>query len=884
MNKRIYRAVIIYAVLVVAAVYVYPTIGWMTLSQEARNTRLDAWEAEDSEYHEPAIVRDTAKSIKRWAQFDRSKVVTLGLDLQGGVHMVVGFDLTEELKEQGMTDEYLQNLILRRIRRRINDFEAKDPIIQAAGTKQIQIQLPGEQDIDRAVELIKKTAYLTFHIVAGPDETLKAFQKISTNPKFKNRFTPFLLRPAFQGGPFRVPPDHLKKIQTVAAELSEDPELMPEDKTILFSQPPNPWDDEQNYEMYLVDKQHLMSGEGLRMALDRPNDEQPGKYQIHFQFTGAATNQFAEATGNNIGRSMAIVVDGVVVSAPTIQSRIAGTGRITGNFTAMQARDLAIALNSGSMPVPIREDFTGTVGASLGRDSIQKGVYASVGALIAVAALMVVCYRVGGVVACIALFLNGVIMLAAFAYFRLTLTLPGIAGFVLTMGMAVDANVLIFERIREEVRNGKSLVSAIELGYQKATVTILDANITTLIAALVLLQFGTGPVQGFGVALAIGICTSVFTALVVTQAVFDFLTGRGWLKKLSMMTLMKPDTKIRFIELRNKAFLVSAILIVVGVGLFVFRGEDNFGVDFRSGTSLIARLEAQERVNIADVRERLIVAGFTNPIVQEYGGGQDLAQNVFAVRTVDDPAAAGEGEAAPDRGAVRARVQEALAPLCGGGADVSSVHIEQEQSVGPAIGAQLRIDALKAVFFALMFMIAYMWFRYNLVFGITAIVALIHDVIISVGLLSLYGGHLDMIVIAAVLTIIGYSVNDTVVVFDRIRENMRSFAGREFNYAEIMNLAINQTLSRTILTSGLTLLAVAALFVAGGPVLRDFAFCLIMAVVVGTFSSVFVASSLAYVWQNWRQHHQATGPRKGHRRGKEAASTRKMGKSKPVTT
>jgi len=883
MNKNLVRALIIYAVLVIAAVYVYPTIGWMTLSETARTNRLDDWKEEDSEYQEPAIFRDLAKSAKRWAQFDRNKVVTLGLDLQGGVHMVVGFDLTEEMEEQGMTEEFVQGIVLRRIRRRINDFEAKDPIIQAAGSNQIQIQLPGERDVNRAIELIKKTAFLTFHIVAGPDETLQTFDKISKHAKFRNRFTPFLLRPAYRGGPFRVPPEHFDTIRAIAAELSEAPDLIPEGKTILFSQPPNPWDEEKNYEIYLAEAEELLSGEGLQMAMDRPDNERPGKFQILFEFTGGAASQFAEATGANIDRNMAIVVDGVVVSAPRIQARIMRHGRITGEFSAMQARDLAIALNSGSMPVPIREDFTGTVGASLGRDSIQKGVYASLGALVAIAGFMVVYYRVGGLVACIALFLNGVIMLAAFAYFRLTLTLPGIAGFVLTMGMAVDANVLIFERIREEVRNGKTLVSAIELGYQKATVTILDANITTLIAALVLLQFGTGPVQGFGVALAIGICTSVFTALVVTQAVFDFLTGRGWVTKIAMMSIMKPDTKYPFIEMRNKAFVVSLVLIAVGVGFIARRGNDNFGVDFRSGTSLIARLDAQVPVNIADVRQRLIDAGFDNAVVQEYGGEEDLAQNVFAIRTVDDPAAAGEGEAAPDRAEVRDRVQRALTPLCGGAAHEKSVTIEQEQSVGPAIGAQLRIDALKAVFFALVFMVAYVWFRYNLVFGLSAIAALTHDVVISVGLLALYGGHVDMIVVAAVLTIIGYSVNDTVVVLDRIRENMRSFAGREFNYAEIMNLAINQTLSRTILTSGLTLLAVVALYIFGGPVLRDFAFCLIMGVLVGTFSSVFVASALAYIWQSWRQRRRATrGGPKGRRRAKEAVSTRKMGKSKKV--
>ena len=909
MKTNTYRGILIAAVLVFTFIYIVPTAGWMTLDSEERAGRLKQWNEEDGVYAPPKFFDDTTKGVKRWFQFDREKVVTLGLDLQGGVHMVVGFELTPEQLEEGWTHEAMQERVLRQIRRRINQFEAKDPIIQSLGDNQIQIQLPGEKDIDRAKELIMKTAYLSFHVVAGSDETLQTFAKIGADGRFKDRLTPFLVQPKFVGGAFRVPVGRRDLVGAIVDEINATEELLPEGKVLQFSQPPNAWDDEQYYELYVMGKTELMSGEGLRLAMAREDNERPGKYQIIFEFDAASANTFGKVTEANIGNAMAIVVDGAIVSAPTIESKITRSGRITGNFSSPQAYDLAIALSSGALPVPIQEEYSGVVSASLGTDSIRKGTFASLGALIAIALFMAAYYRIGGLVACVALLLNGLIMLAAFAYFRLTLTLPGIAGFVLTMGMAVDANVLIFERVREEVRNGKTLVSAIELGYRKATVTILDANVTTLIAALVLLQFGTGPVQGFGVALAIGICTSVFTALVMTLAIFDSLTHRGILTKLSMASFMKPDTHVKFIESRRTAFTISIALIAVCVTAFFVRGyENNFGVDFKPGTSMIIHLDTADVVQVGDVRANLADAGFENANIQEYGGGADLEKNSFVIKTgavptaVDAPAPVEESaEEGGDETAEEvaeetvvatpvpvktagAQVKEALASLTGGNPE--AVHIERENTVGPAISGQLRRDALKAVFFSLVFMVGYMWFRYNLVFGITAIIALLHDAIISVGLLSVFGPilnlHIDMTVIAAVLTIIGYSVNDTVVVFDRIREDLRVFAGRELNYAQIMNLAINQTLSRTILTSGLTFLAVIMLFFFGGDVLHNFSFCLIIGVIVGTFSSIFVASSLAYVWQNWSKHHLITGPGpgRGGRKQPTASKTRKRGRSK----
>jgi SecD/SecF fusion protein len=855
MKNTFYRTIIIYAVLVFTFIYVFPTIGWLSLSEKEREERLSTWKQEDGVYHEPSFWADAWKSIRRWAECDRSKVVNLGLDLQGGVHMVVGFDYDQSVKDRGFTDEEaVQNLVLLRIRRRINDFEAKDPVIQAMGRNQIQIQLPGEKDVDRAKNLIMKTAFLTFNIVAGRDETVKTFEAIKKNPKFDKRFTPFLKSDP-RSGVFKVPMEYIDQVKTVVKEINDTPGLLPEGKLLALSQPPNPWDP-QEYEIYLMDKQPLIDGAGLSMAAARPDNENPGKYQILFEFNSAYAYKFGQATGAHVGDAMAIVLDGVVCSAPVIRDRITRSGQISGNFNAQQANDLAIALNSGSMPVPVHELYTGVVSASLGNDSIREGMYASIFGVVAVILFMAVYYRVGGLIANVALFLNSFILLAMFSYFGLTLTLPGIAGFVLTLGMAVDANVLIFERVREEVRNGKSLVASIQLGYERATTTIIDSNATTLIAALVLLQFGTGPVQGFGVALALGILTSVFTALVVTKAVFDLIIAKKWLKSLRMMSMIPHDTKIPFIQKRNIAFAVSIITLAIGVAAFFLRGtENNFGVDFAGGTSMIVTLDTDHKVDVGSLRQQLDDAQFKNAVVQEYGE-RGTAANEFAIRTSDIQEQSSESTGGAATHDIETRVKQALAPLCGESANADTVTLKNVAVVGPAIGTQLRIDAVKAVMYGFLFQIIYLWWRYNLVWGVMGVVALFHDSVFATGMLSILGRHIDMTVVAAILTIIGYSINDTVVVYDRIRENLKLYAGRGMTLAQIMDLAINQTLSRTLLTSLCTLLTVIMLLIFGGSVLRDFAICLTIGIVVGTYSSIFVASALAYVWQNWRRKKQ----------------------------
>ncbi|HEX72650.1 MAG TPA: protein translocase subunit SecD, partial [Candidatus Hydrogenedentes bacterium] len=542
-----------------------------------------------------------------------------------------------------------------------------------------------------------------------------------------------------------------------------------------------------------------------------------------------------------------------------IRDRIpGGRGQITGQFEPTEANDLAIALNSGSMVVPVREEFTRTVSASLGRETVRRGVVSSLIGIALVAAFMLVYYMGAGLVAFICLSLNAILVIAAMAYFNMTLTLPGIAGLILTVGMAVDANVLIYERIREEMKLGHTLLTSVDNGFRRATITILDANITTLIAAAVLMQFGTGPIEGFAVTLSIGVCASVFTALVVARALFDFALEKRLFKNLAMLSLIRAERAVPFLAFRKIAFVGSVLVILLGAGMFAYRGMENFGVDFQQGTNLMLRIENEANVPVSDVRAALTATGFNNPVVQEAGADETGQSNTFIVRVGDVTREAVEN-AGVEGGdemllTVAERIQAALAPLSAAGA-TANIIIEDEQTVGPAVGAQLRLDALNAIFWALVFIMVYLWIRFELRFAAGAVIALLHDILVAVGLFSLLGRQISMPVIAALLTIVGYSLNDTIVVFDRVREDMQLHRGKGVKFIEILNGAINATLSRTLLTSLTTLFVVVVLYLFGGEAINDFALVLIIGVLVGTYSSIFVASPIVYLFQRKREQH-----------------------------
>ena len=848
MRNHLGRTVLIVAAFLAAVITLYPTLGWYRLDEAEQQRRIETWRQQEIELRREGagVFPRIAHTAKKWAQCDRDMVINLGLDLQGGVLMVLGFDFTKDMEARGLDEKAVQAVILQNIRNRIEEFEAKEPVIQALGSNQIQIQLPGQKDIKRATDLITRTAHLGFHIVSGPDETAQLFRKIDAH--FQNGFVPFLEAPDSRGGPFEVEEANFPLLKQVVDEALLVPGLIPADKTIAFGAPPKVWEGTRRL-VYVMDREERMSGEGLTEAAPATDPQNPGNWLIIFTFGGEASTKFAELTDSNIGNQMAIVVDGNVVSAPTIQMRISGTGNITGQFTADEAKDLSIALNSGSLPVPVREEYAAIVGASIGQEAVEKGVFASVVGLVLVIVSVIAWYRFAGVIAVISLAFNGLIVLAAFAYFDVTLTLPGIAGLVLTIGMAVDSNVLIYERIREEQLQGKSLANCIQAGFQNAASAILDSNVTTLIAAAVLLQFGTGAIKGFAIALAIGVVSTLFAALVVSRALIEFVADRKMIARFKFTELIPLAPNIDFMGKRNMFMAVSAVAILAGAAVFAVRGDDNFGVDFRTGTNARVSINAEGEISDGAVRDRLVSAGFTEPVVQRFQQDSGAAGNTFVIRVGQAETLEGSD------GGISTRLQTALLPLS---SDPSSADVDKQvellavQSVGPAVGAQLRLDAVNTVLYALLFIIIYLWFRFEWKYALGAVVAMAHDVLIVVGVMSALGQQITVPVIAALLTIIGYSLNDTIVVFDRVREDLVINRSRGLSFLDGLNTSINRTLSRTLLTSTTTMFVVIVLYFFGGDELKPFSLAMIIGIVVGTYSSIYIASPIVLLWQAWR--------------------------------
>lgn len=570
---------------------------------------------------------------------------------------------------------------------------------------------------------------------------------------------------------------------------------------------------------------------------------QMGGWEVSLQMTGSGKKAFADVTRANIQNRLAIVLDGTIQSAPTIQTVI-GDGRasITGTFSQEEVGELVAVLNAGSMPAKLEFMSESFVGPTLGEDSVNKGITACLYGLLAVFAFTLLYYRLGGVITNIALAINMVLLLAFMAIFGATMTLPGIAGIILTVGMCVDANVLIFERIREELKSGSALGLAVKQGYDRAFITIVDANLTTLITAFILAQFGTGPVKGFAITLSIGIICSMFSALFVTRTCIQSLIELGALKKLSMSQLI-GETKIPFVKFGKVSLGVSAVFVILGIALFAKDVNKHLDIDFTGGT--LVQFKLNEKSTIKDVRAKLSTQNksYAEAAIQTYAATEadKTATEVdqFTVRVSARTADAVD--------AVKSDIEKAFG-LTDQSRDITFPRIE---TVGPVVANELKSSAIISILLAIIVIVLYITMRFEFKFGVAAIIALIHDVAITLGVFALAEKKISLPMIAAILTIIGYSLNDTIVVFDRIRENMRKM-GRA-SLGDILNASINQTLGRTFLTSLTTLLVVVILFLFGGGVIEDFAFTLIVGVIVGTYSSVFIASPVLYIWQQKRE-------------------------------
>jgi len=711
-----------------------------------------------------------AVAISGWFAFPLSERINLGLDLQGGMHLVLQVDTTQippDAKNRDVT-----GVALEVIRNRIDQFGVREPLIQRQGTDHLLVQLPGVTDRERALKLIGQTALLEFKLV-------------SDNQR--------LLERALKGD---IPNGFL---------LLEDLEGSP----------------------LLLDTEGSLTGSILSDAWVEAAEL--GLPEVSFRMTREGSKAFARLTGANINKRLAIVLDGKVQSAPVIQSRIADAGRITGRFTREEAYDLSIVLRAGALPAPIVIEEERTVGPTLGNDSIRAGVIATIFGAALVIVFMVGYYWLAGLVAVGALILNLMMILGALGYLQATLTLPGIAGMILTLGMAVDANVLIYERIREELKGGRPLSLAIDAGYDKAFSAIFDSNVTSIIAAIFLYWFGTGPIRGFATTLVIGLLASMFTAIFVTRLVFDLLISSGCLKQLSMAHLIRA-TSIDFIGKRRFCYVLSVVVIVTGGVAFLQRGAQRYGIDFTGGLLQEYRFAAPATAD--QLRTTLKKVGLGEAVIQEFGTPTE-----WLIRTGDTA----EGHIQE----TMARTREALNADFGTDASPELVRLER---VGPTVGQILRQKAWLAIAWSMVGILLYVAVRFrHFDFGLAGVVALVHDVVVAVGLLCLMHRPIDLIIVAALLTIAGYSINDTIVIYDRVRENMR--LSRKIDLTQIINLSVNQTLGRTILTSLTVICEVLALYFFGGEVLHNFALCLLIGFISGVYSTVYIASAFVITWR-----------------------------------
>jgi SecD/SecF fusion protein len=727
------------------------------------------------------------RAVLNRLQRDTAGKIRLGLDLQGGTEFRVQADYSKVLtgtnaagtnnivsdqQKSGMLSQAVEVL-----RKRVDKFGVAEPIIQPEGEDRILIQLPGlsEADKETARETLKKPAYLEFRLVH------------EHSAEFLNQG---LTEPGYE--------------VLTERDVQENGQV--------------------KLNRYLVKKKPEMTGKYIAGAMVGRNNV--GQPEIEFSLTDDGAQIFSQITRENIGRQLAIVLDGELQSAPVIKSEIGARGTISGNYTDKRAQELANVLEN-PLQVPVSIMSESSVDPTLGKDTVRSGVKAAVIGTIAVAGFMLIYYMLAGAVADIALILNIIILIGVMSSVGTTLTLPGIAGIVLTIGMAVDANVLIFERIREESAKGKSLRGALAAGYDRAFGTIFDSHVTTLISSIILIFMGTGPIKGFGVTLTIGVAASLFTALVVTRIIFDFLISKEIIKSLPMLHIIRV-TKIDFMKWATPAFICTWLLIVVGLGFGVYRGAvkgDLFGTDFAGGDNMV--LSFSQKVDPDKVRE--VVA-------------RDAGQKEATIQYQKDISTGAE------RLSIRSPYETSGKILTVLQKNFPNANFESKgaERVGPTIGAEIRQTAIVASLFSLLGILVYVAFRYEFSFAVGAVLAVIHDVLMTIGIYCLVGRQFNATMVAAILTIIGFSINDTIVIFDRIREDLK--LGVRGSFKDLINQALNQTLSRTIITSGTVFLATASLYFFGGGAINDFAFTFLVGIITGTYSSIYIASYLVLRW------------------------------------
>lgn len=868
MKKKIFglREFVILAVIIIACYSIWPSIQVHTKSGEAKKT----------------FVKENPKLAE--------KSVNFGLDLAGGTSITLEIDASD-LPGENVKD--LQEQSLEIVRNRVDQYGLSEPQISPQGDDRIVVELAGVDD-STAKELVGSTAKLEFKIVSDNEKFTQVVNLIDSylgrqaNPVAADSASPAVdsvtakadslkdtsaavvasttdsvkadssvTEPVAQEQAVALPADPSLPVSLSSLflsfgnggfvaeesveqvkrllELEAVQKLIPRDVMFAFGsglEKISPESAVKAKRLYLLKRRAEMDGEDIADA--RPyrvgDGVNIGEVAVNLKFSGVGPKQFSAVTAANVGKQMAIVLDNQVISAPVIRDRIPnGEAQITGLDDMAEANRLSVVLRAGALKAPMNIIESRNIGATLGEDNIKSGFGAGFWGLVACIVFMVAYYRIGGLIACFGIVLNAVVTAAVLSVFNATLTLPGIVGFILVLGMALDANVIIYERIREEMKAGSLARAAVAKGYERAFSAIFDSNLTTFLTALILYKIGTGSVKGFGLTLMIGIATSLFCSLTVTRAIFDWRLAKNDANKLSIGKGFRviDEANLPIIK-KSKVFAIfSAILLVASLGIMIVRGFD-FSIDFLGGQVYTVQY-SEAGAHEEDLSKVAASAGLTNAKVRSYG---DQAKNMYQIslKKTDDAT-------------VKDRLQKALDDAG------QKAQIIASDEVGPTIGKELRFNAILSIILSWIAICLYIWFRFGklgLGFGVGALVGLIHDTIISIGFISLMGLSVDGALIASVLTLIGYTINDKIVVFDRIRENSQIY-GRS-NFPTLVNSSINQCFSRTIITSMTTLFVCLILAVMGGSSIRDFGLVMVVGIIVGTYSSITISSPFVVWW------------------------------------
>jgi SecD/SecF fusion protein len=726
--------------------------------------------------------------------------------LKGGIDIIGGssFSLRIQEREDGagnkmpITKEQVDQAIIV-IEKRLNSMGTAEPMIARQGDDGILVQMPGvePEESARIRTTLEKVAKLELREVSPRNDEV--------------------------GGPNQ---------KDLASRVADGSEIIPGYRAYTLK---GKNQDGVDYTRPILLNRRMALG-GSDIALATPSPQQNDAVAITLNSDG--TDKMIALTKDmrpGMDR-IAIVLDGEVISAPVVNQVPLGKQFIVEGLNEPgEVQNLANALmNPLENPLVVEEERT--VSPTLGAAVVEQGIWAGVVGLAITFLFVLLYYRLAGIVALFGLLVNGVILFGVMAMFGFTFSLPGIAGMILTIGMAVDANVLIYERLREEMEAGKSLKNAIAASYEKAFSAIFDANLTSLITAVILFWMASGTIKGFAVTLTIGIIASMFSAILVTRVLFRWGTDLNILEKLSFLNLIHA-TNFDFLGKRRMAGMISLVLVVLSFAAFGIRGERSLGIDFTGGTLIQFQLGKEKKVELSEVENTLKGLQLTKAAYPQEQSNP--ATGTLLTIRCDSK----------DAEQITTKLRESI-PVLGERevpGDIKSGYVidGSKEEVSPLIGGTFLKESLLALVFGLIGILVYITMRFEFSFALGGFIAILHDVVVAVGLVVLFGGELSLIHVGAILTIAGYSINDTIVVFDRIRENLLLRGG---SIKDIMNEAINATLSRTLLTSATTIITVAILSFFGGSSLRDFSVMILIGLLVGTYSSIFVASPVVLWW------------------------------------